>query len=202
MSAGGNKAVFLDRDGTINREKHYLYKVSDFEYLRGAVEGLKKLSDMGYLLVVITNQSGIARGYYTEQDYQKLDEWMKNDLLNRGVKITRSYYCPHLLGGCVAKYAKECKCRKPKTGLFWRAADDLGIDMNRSFAIGDKQRDLSICEESGVKGILLSDPVENCNKKTGEQQGKQTAGCICRVCEDWNKIIRQIKMFEEQEQKW
>lgn len=188
MSKGGNKAVFLDRDGTINKDKQYLYKVSEFEYLKGAVEGLKALSDMGYLLVVVTNQSGIARGYYTEQEYWKLDAWMRADLLDKGIKVAESYYCPHLPGGCVAEYAKECECRKPKTGLFWRAADDLGIDMNCSFAVGDKPRDLSICEESGVKGILLSDKANSC--KTYE------------VCTDWNGIIRKIKMFEEWGQGW
>ena len=76
----GNKAIFLDRDGTINVDKNYLYKQEDFEYIDGAVEGLRQLCDMGYLLVIITNQSGIARGYYTEEDYLKLDSWMKKDL--------------------------------------------------------------------------------------------------------------------------
>lgn len=188
MQKAGNKAVFLDRDGTINKEKHYLYKISDFEYLEGAVEGLRELADMGFLLVVVTNQSGIARGYYTEQDYRKLDAWMKSDLLKRGIKIAGSYYCPHFPTGCVTEYAKDCNCRKPKTGLFWRAADELCIDMEHSFAIGDKLRDLSICEESGVKGLLLSGVADHCK--------------MYEVCTDWNGIIRKIKMFGEWEQGW
>lgn len=183
MSTGGNKAVFLDRDGTINKEKEYLYRISDFEYLEGAVEGLRELLNMNYLLVVVTNQSGIARGYYTEQDYWRLDEWMRNDLLEKGVRIARSYYCPHFSDGCVAEYAKECDCRKPKTGLFWRAVDEFGIDMNHSLAIGDRLRDLSICEESGVKGILLSAQENDCKRY--------------HVCVNWNEVVQKIKILME-----
>ncbi len=184
---GGNKAIFLDRDGTINKEKHYLYKISEFEYLDGVVAGLKEISDMGYLLVVITNQSGIARGYYTEKDYRHLDEWMKSDLLDKGVKVAASYYCPHLPEGTVAEYAKKCSCRKPKTELYWRAADELDIDMDRSFAVGDKLRDLSICAESGVKGILLSDSEE--------------IGSEHEVCRNWAEIVQKIKADEGQDGK-
>ena len=174
----GNKAVFLDRDGTINIDKKYLYKKEDFKYIDGAVEGLRTLSEMGYLLVIITNQSGIARGYYSEKDYHKLDSWLKNDLMNRGVVIAKSYYCPHLPEGKVKEYATECNCRKPKTSLFWQAQKELNIDMDLSYAIGDKLRDLCICSESGVKGILLG----NIN---GVDRGYH-------VCFGWKEIIDYI----------
>ena len=183
MSMGENKTVFLDRDGTINVEKHYLYKISDFEYVDGAVLGLKALSDMGYLLVIITNQSGIARGYYTEEDCLKLDRWLKNDLAGRGIQVAGSYYCPHLPDGTVSKYVVNCDCRKPKTALFWKAAKDLDIDMDHSFAIGDKERDLSICEESRVKGILLS-------------ESKGTLGKYA-ICSNWTQIVNTIKSLVE-----
>ena len=185
MSMGGNKAVFLDRDGTINIEKHYLYKVSDFEYRDGALEGLKTLTDMGYVLVIVTNQSGIARGYYTVNDYLSLDQWLKNDLAQRGIYISGSYFCPHLSGGANSKYAKECDCRKPKTALFWRAARELNIDMDLSFAVGDKERDLSICDESGVRGILLSENISRTEKYV--------------ICADWEHVIEAIKKQEEQQ---
>ena len=174
-----SKAVFLDRDGTINVEKHYLFRIEDFEYIDGAVEGLRALSDMGFMLVIVTNQSGIARGYYTEQDYLKLSDWIKTDLENKGVVISGNFYCPHFVSGCIKKYAKDCDCRKPKTGLFWRAARDLGIDMRGSFAIGDKERDLSICDESDVTGILFTDATSVDSKYY--------------QCKNWNEAVDVIK---------
>lgn len=149
-------AVFLDRDGTINVDKGYLCRTEDFEYINGAVEGMKKLCEMGYLLIVITNQSGIARGYYTEADFLCLTEWMIRDLDSKGIVISKVYYCPHCEEGCVPMYSKTCSCRKPGTGLFWKAREDWGIDMAKSFAVGDRLRDLSICRESDVQGIILS----------------------------------------------
>ncbi len=150
-----NKAVFLDRDGTINVDKDYLYKKEQFEYLPGAVEGLKKLCAEGFLLIVITNQSGIGRGLYTETDYRILDEWMMADLFSKGVNISASYYCPHHPNADILEYRCECKCRKPGTELFWRAQKEFDIDMSKSFAIGDRMRDLTICKEAPVKGILF-----------------------------------------------
>ena len=152
-----NKAVFLDRDGTINVEKEYLYKIDDFEYLPGAVDGLKRLQALGYLLIVVTNQSGIARGYYSEADYHHLDRWMKDDLAKQGVKITASYYCPHLPNALVKKYAVECDCRKPGLGMYNQAIKEWNIDVDSSIAIGDKIRDLAICKESKCKGVIFSD---------------------------------------------
>ena len=151
------KAVFLDRDGTINVEKNYLYKIEEFEYIPGAVEALRRLNKMGFLLIIISNQSGIARGYYTEEDYKKLDNWLKDDLKQKGIEIMDSYYCPHHPEAKIPEYRCVCNCRKPGTELFWRAQKEYEIDMNNSFAIGDRMRDLAICEESGVKGILFSD---------------------------------------------
>lgn len=176
------RVVFLDRDGTINIEKEYLYKQKDFEYLPMAVDGMRVFSQMGFSLVVITNQSGIARGYYTEKDYYALDTWMKADLRNKGIMLVGSYYCPHLPNGCVSEYTVECKCRKPMTGLFWKAAEELNVDMNSSYAIGDKPRDLSICNESGVRGILLGD-TEDCGNEI-------------KRCKDWESIIQTIRVWE------
>lgn len=150
-----NKAAFLDRDGTINIDKNYLYKIEDFEFVPGAIETMKKLKDLGYLLVIITNQSGIARGYYTEEDYFALTEWMKEVLLSKGVSIDGIYYCPHLPNAEIEKYKVECTCRKPETGLFYKAAVELDIDIDNSIAIGDKMRDLAICDETMCRGFLI-----------------------------------------------
>ena len=156
-----NKAVFLDRDGTINVDKDYVYKIEDWEFIDGAEEALKILQDLGYKLIVITNQSGIARGYYTEHDAKKLFQYMQEELSKEGIQIEDVYYCPHL--------GDECECRKPKLGLFYQAQKDYDIDFSKSYAIGDKLRDLAICEKENVKGYLLSDKgdIENNNISRG-----------------------------------
>ncbi len=156
-----NRAVFLDRDGTINKDVGYLHEKDKFEYIEGAVEGLKALQDMGYVLVIVTNQSGIARDLFTEDDYLEFQSWIEDDLRSNGITIVGSYYCPHHPEAIVSKYRVECDCRKPKTGLFWRAASELNIDMDNSFAVGDKMRDLAIVNESGVKGFLVGENTEN-----------------------------------------
>lgn len=172
-------AVFLDRDGTINLEKNFLYRIEDFEYLDGAIEGLKQLQNWGYLLVIITNQSGIARGYFSEDDYKKLTEWMLSDLNAEGIYMEQVYYCPHHPAGKIKKYTRNCNCRKPKTGLFYQAAEELAIDLSNSIAIGDKLRDLEICNETEVKGILLSETFIR-------QKGIVS-------CKDWREIICRIR---------
>ncbi len=153
--AGMNKAVFLDRDGTINVEKHYLYKIEDFEFLPGAIDGLKMLQDLGYMLIVITNQSGIARGYYTERDFWNLNCWMIATLKKNGIVINGVYYCPHLPDAVIEEYKVVCNCRKPAIGLYERAVEDFKIDMGSSWAVGDMMRDCSICDRVGCRGILV-----------------------------------------------
>ena len=155
------KAVFLDRDGTINIDKGYLYRISDFEFLPGAVDALKMLQSAGYLLIIITNQSGIGRGYYTEEDFMRLNDYMKAELAKSGVNISGVYYCPHLPDAEVERYRKICDCRKPATGLFERAVKDFNIDLSRSYAIGDKERDCAICSVSDCKGFLIGRDVSN-----------------------------------------
>lgn len=150
-----NKAVFLDRDGTINVDKAYLYQIEDFEYMPDVIEGLKKLQTAGYLLIIVTNQSGIARGFYTREDYKRLDRWMKGDLAKNGVYITASYYCPHHPQAVIVRYRTECDCRKPCTGMFIKAAADWDIDLSASYAIGDKPRDVAICRNTACRGILI-----------------------------------------------
>ena len=154
-----NNAVFLDRDGTINVEKNYLYKIDDFEYLDGVKEGLRILQNAGFKLIIVTNQSGIARGYYGEEDYKKLEKWMLDDLEKSGIHITASYYCPHHPDAKVDNYRIDCACRKPKLGMYEKAIMEHNIELDGSVAIGDKLRDLAICckpeIENKVQGYLL-----------------------------------------------
>ena len=149
------KAIFLDRDGTINVEKDYLYKIEDFEFLPGVIEGLQLLQDAGYLLIIITNQSGIARGYYTEEDYHTLNNWMVGELKSKGISIAAVYYCPHHPDAKMKAYRVDCNCRKPKLGMYERAIRDFNIDLCNSYTIGDKIRDSAICEASSCHGYLI-----------------------------------------------
>ena len=149
-----NKFVLLDRDGVINIEKSYLHKIEDFEYEKNVVEGLLKLRDFGYRFAIITNQAGIARGYYTEEDYLKLQSFIEDDLFKKGIKIEKSYFCPHH-PNVTGKYGIECNCRKPNTGNFELAIKEFDIDVKNSFMIGDKITDLIPAEKLGIMPVLV-----------------------------------------------
>ena len=149
-----NKFVLLDRDGVINVEKSYLHKIEDFEYEKNVVEGLLKLRDLGYRFAIITNQAGIARGYYTEEDYLKLQSFIEEDLFKKGIKIEKSYFCPHH-PNVTGKYGIECDCRKPNTGNFELAIKEFDIDVKNSFMIGDKITDLIPAEKLGITPVLV-----------------------------------------------
>lgn len=146
----------MDRDGTINIDKGYVHKKEDFELLPGVQDALYRFQEAGYLLIIVTNQSGIARGYFTEKEYKEFDLFVRDSLRIQGIHINDSYYCPHLLGGSNLQYAIECNCRKPKIGLFEKAIMEHNIDPNRSIIIGDKIRDLVLCNNyPGLQGYLL-----------------------------------------------
>ncbi len=151
------KAIFLDRDGTINVEKDYLYKIEDFEFLPGVIDALRLLQSAGYLLIIITNQSGIARGYYKKEDFQKLNDWMLGELKKHGVDIAKVYYCPHHPTAKIEQYRIDCECRKPKLGMFRQAVRDFNLDLDSCYTIGDKIRDCAICENTGCHGFLIAD---------------------------------------------
>lgn len=150
------KAAFFDRDGVLNVDKSYLYKIEDLEWIDGAKEALAYLAQHGYSVFVVTNQSGIARGYYTVDDMNKLHEFMAQQVAAAGGKIEKFYYCPHLPEGKIAEYAVECDCRKPKPGLILRAFEEYDIDKDAAFLIGDKPRDVESAEAAGIKGYLFS----------------------------------------------
>lgn len=186
-----NKAVFLDRDGTINIEKEYLWRKEDFVFLPGVIEALKKLKAAGFLLIVVTNQSGIARGYYTEEAVQKLHEWMKFELECQGVELDDIYYCPHHPEGKIKKYRKKCICRKPGIGMYLQAAIEHKIDFSRSYAIGDKIRDCSICELTDCRGFLIDQNVLSEKKQEVQdrflgrvQYAKNLSECVKIICEE------------------
>lgn len=151
-----NKAVFLDRDGTINREVNYLYKTEDFVVIPGAIEAIKTFKELGYKAIVITNQAGVARGYYKEEDVQVLHDYLDKLLEEHNAYIDAYYYCPHHPEGIIEKYKCKCNCRKPQTGMIEQAARDYNINLNESIIIGDKETDVITGRNVGIgKAILV-----------------------------------------------
>ena len=151
-----NKAVLFDRDGTLNVDVNYLYKREDFRWLPKVPEALAWLKEQGYDLYVITNQSGIARGYFQLQDMLDLHQYMNKELENYGVLIKKFYYCPHLKEGIVREYAVDCDCRKPKPGLVLQCLKENNLLPENCFMVGDKSRDVECAQAAGVKGYLYT----------------------------------------------
>lgn len=150
------KAVFLDRDGVINFDAGYVHRKEDFSFLPGVLQAASRLTQAGWLLVVVTNQSGIARGFYSEEDFQRLEHWMEEQFLQAGAKIAHAYFCPHHPQGVLPQYRCICNCRKPAPGMFLQAARDLHIDLPASICFGDKRSDMQAAAKAGVgKRILL-----------------------------------------------
>ncbi|PKF61833.1 D-glycero-beta-D-manno-heptose-1,7-bisphosphate 7-phosphatase [Psychromonas sp. psych-6C06] len=151
MTASNKKrAIFLDRDGVINVDNGYVSVVDDFEFIDGVIEALQRLKDKGYLIVVITNQSGIARGYFTEEQFHTLTEWMDWSLVDRGVELDGIYYCPHHAEYGIGKYKMDCECRKPKAGMINEAVQELNIDITQSILVGDKVSDIQAGLVAGI----------------------------------------------------
>jgi D-glycero-D-manno-heptose 1,7-bisphosphate phosphatase len=150
-----NKAVFLDRDGVINKDTGYVHLVDDFEYIDGVFEACLALKAMGYLLVVVTNQSGIARGMYSEDDFHSLTEWMDWNFADKGVELDGIYYCPHHAENGIGEYKVDCDCRKPKPGMLIDAANFLKIDLSQSVMVGDKADDMRAAKAADVPVRIL-----------------------------------------------
>lgn len=150
---GKIKAAFLDRDGVINRDKNYVYKICDFEFMPDAVAGLRLLQTLGYALVVVTNQSGIGRGYFSEQAYQRFSDHMVSQLASEGIELAGVYFCPHLPQE--SSVAGRCRCRKPAPGMIVDAARDLDVELAQSIMIGDKSSDVEAGYAAGIDRCFL-----------------------------------------------
>jgi len=146
------KALFLDRDGVINVEKNYLYKIEEFEFVDGIFELCRYYCSLGYLIIVITNQSGISRNYYTENDFNILTSWMLDKFIKNKVNIDKVYFCPHH-----PNISGECSCRKPKAGMLFDAQKEFDLDLKNSILIGDKERDIESGISAGLKETYLFD---------------------------------------------
>lgn len=150
-------AVFFDRDGVLNIDRGYVYRSEDFEWMPGAIDTIKYFNNQGYLVFVITNQSGIARGYYTEQDLHTLNEFMNRELAKYGAHIDGFYYCPHHKDGVIPQYTRECTCRKPRPGMIIKAMQEWPVDTEKSIVVGDKPSDIEAAEAAGVPGYLYTE---------------------------------------------
>jgi D-glycero-D-manno-heptose 1,7-bisphosphate phosphatase len=150
-----NKAVFIDRDGTLNREVDFLSNPEQLQLIEGTVEALQLLKKLEYKLIVITNQSGIARGYFSEEDLQKIHITLQQMLKKNGVELDAIYYCPHHPSEGQAPYVQTCNCRKPLPGMILAAAEQFQIDLSKSFMIGDKLSDIKTGINAGCRTILV-----------------------------------------------
>jgi D-glycero-D-manno-heptose 1,7-bisphosphate phosphatase len=151
------RALFLDRDGVINVERNYVHRVEDFEFVPGIFDLCQEASARGYLLVVVTNQAGIGRGYYTETDFAELTAWMTTRFREHGVPLHAVYYCPDHPEHGVGRYRRDSADRKPGPGMILRAAREHGLDLPRSLLIGDKESDIAAGRAAGVgMNILFS----------------------------------------------
>lgn len=149
-------AVFFDRDGVLNVDHGYVGSVARFVWNEGAREAVAEVNRRGYLAIVVTNQSGIARGYYREADLDALHTWMRERLAEHGAHLDAIYVCPHHPEATVARYRQHCTCRKPAPGMILRAVRDLDIDVPSSLLIGDKPSDCAAASAAGVRAVLYS----------------------------------------------
>lgn len=184
-------AVFLDRDGTINREVDYLSRPDQLELLPGAAEGMRRLRGAGFRLVVVTNQAGVARGYFDEEAVHRVHARLQEMLQACGAAVDAFYYCPHRPDG-QGVYRRTCSCRKPATGLFERAAQDLGLDFARSFAIGDKVTDLLPGIQLGCRTVLVRTGYGQSHLDTGALDGVAVDCVSDDLCDAAGWILEQI----------
>ena len=158
------KALFLDRDGVINKEINYLYKKEDFEFIDGIFDLCRFYQDLDYKIIVVTNQSGIARGFYSEDDFAALTLWMNQEFQKKGLHVSKVYHCPHH-----PKINGTCRCRKPDIGMFLDAKKDLNIDLENSIMVGDHERDIEAALKAGITETYFFDEY---NKTTNSKASK------------------------------
>lgn len=155
MNNSNRPAIFLDRDGVINVDTGYLHKIEEFKFIDLVKEALKLFKEKNYLLVLVTNQAGVAYGYYSENDVVTLNNWMQSELDKDGISFDGIYYCPHHPEKGIGKYLQKCNCRKPNIGMLERAHRDLKIDFSNSYMVGDRKSDVMTGKNANLKGSFL-----------------------------------------------
>lgn len=155
MKGKKRPGVFLDRDGTINEDVGYISDPDDFQLIPGSAEAIARLNGEGFVVIVVTNQSGVARGYFTEDDVLTINNKMVGELEKVGAYVDGVYYCPHHPDFGDEGYRLDCECRKPGTGMVKKAAREFNIDVKRSFVVGDHRGDLELGRNAGAKTIMV-----------------------------------------------
>ena len=150
-----NKAIFLDRDGTINEDVGYTHKIGDLEFIDKAIFGLQRMRYLNYKFIIVTNQAGIAKGKYSEKDYFDFRNEMHKRLKENGIIIAAEYFCPHHPEGTIEKYKINCDCRKPKIGMLEQAAKDFNLDLKKCWMIGDLPSDVLAGKNAGCRTIQI-----------------------------------------------
>ena len=183
------KTIFLDRDGVINVEANYVHRIEDFCFLPGAIAGLRSLQALDYVLVIVTNQAGIARGYYTEADFLTLMNYVSAHLADNGVSILHTYYCPHHPSGSVMEFSISCSCRKPEPGMILRAAAELDLSLSQSIVVGDKLSDIEAGRAANVwKTVLV---------RSGHPLPEHAEKLADHCCDDLAAAVDWIKRLEK-----
>ena len=185
------KAIFLDRDGTINVEKDYIYKSEDLVFEEGTIDALKTFKNLGYILIVVSNQSGIARGYFTEEDLNIFNNNMNEILKKNGIEITEFYCCPHHPDG-IGEYKKVCECRKPNNKMIEDAIKKYNIDREKSYMIGDKTSDIGAGIKSNLKTVLVK---TGYGLKDMEKINKNET-LVCENLKDFSEVLKREKLNE------
>ncbi|MDB2700661.1 HAD family hydrolase [Alphaproteobacteria bacterium] len=181
------KTIFLDRDGVINKDFGYVNKWDDFELINGALEALQILTTNKFNIIIVTNQAGIAKGFYTENDFKKLTNQFENFCLNNNIKILHTFYCPHHKDGVIKKYAIDCKSRKPNSGMFFKAAKLYNIDLEKAIMVGDNDTDIAASKGAGIKTNYLiksNSTKEDLNNKVTFSIRENLLSIINEICND------------------
>ena len=182
-----NKAIFLDRDGTLNIDYGYVHEIDNFKFIDGAIDALRELKKLGYMLVLVTNQSGIARGYFSEAQFLQLTEWMDWSLAEQDVDLDGIYYCPHHPEG-KGEYKEDCDCRKPKSGMLLQAIKELKIDPTQSIIVGDKVEDL----KAGIVAKVKTNVLVRTGKLVTED-GEKVADYVLDSIVDLPRMLKRLK---------
>nr|WP_193569152.1 D-glycero-beta-D-manno-heptose 1,7-bisphosphate 7-phosphatase [Serratia fonticola] len=178
-------AIFLDRDGTINIDHGYVHEIDDFQFIDGVIDACRELKSMGFALVLVTNQSGIARGKFSEEQFMRLTEWMDWSMADRDVDLDGIYFCPHHPEAVIEEYRQVCDCRKPQPGMLLQAQKELNIDLAASYMVGDKIEDMQAAAAAGVGTKVLV-----CTGKPVTEEGEKAADWVLNSLQELPAAIK------------